>query len=301
MKIRYQDKSFSYESLAIIREANKICTEYATEGYILTLRQLYYQFVARGYLKNTEANYKRLGNLVNDGRLSGLIDWEHMEDRTRNLRARPHWKSPVDIISTCAKAFHIDLWAGQTARVEVWVEKEALAGIIEQAAKTWDTAWFCCRGFVSQSEMHAAALRLRCYEQNNISTHILYLGDHDPSGIAMSKDIQSRLKLFGANTEVHRIALNMDQIEELNPPPNPAKTTDSRFKTYLERFGNESWELDALPPETIISLIEDKIKKFVDNDLMDKRTKKKQEGLNLLQKVVDRWDSIAEHCNDEAN
>ena len=93
---------------------------------------------------------------------------------------------------------------------------------------------------------------------------LIYLGDHDPSGLDMSRDITERLELFGADVTLRRIALNFDQVERYSPPPNPAKVTDSRAEGYIRRFGHSSWELDALPPQVIDKLITDEIRNYLD-------------------------------------
>ena len=126
-KLAYVSKDFSAKSLATIDLANRIIDEYRAQGYTLTLRQLYYQFVARDLIPNRVQEYKRLGSVVNDARLAGLIDWEAIEDRTRNLRSLAHWTSPDSIVEACASQYRIDKWARQPVRVEVWIEKEALA------------------------------------------------------------------------------------------------------------------------------------------------------------------------------
>ena len=102
MKICYVKKDFSATSLATIKRANTILVEYARQGYDLTLRQLYYQFVSRGLIPNKDTEYKKLGSVINDARLAGLIDWDHITDRTRNLRSNAHWDTPQDIITACA-------------------------------------------------------------------------------------------------------------------------------------------------------------------------------------------------------
>jgi hypothetical protein len=125
-KIVYVPRRFSPATLDIIATAESICTEYADQGYDLTLRQLYYQFVARGLLANRQTEYKRLGSIVNDARLAGMIDWNHVVDRTRNLRELSHWDNPEEIIRGSAAQYRTDRWADQPYRVEVWVEKDAL-------------------------------------------------------------------------------------------------------------------------------------------------------------------------------
>ena len=112
MKIAYEDWKPRGEAIRLVEIANEICAEMAEQGYDLTLRQLYYQFVARGYIPNTERSYKNLGNTINRARLAGLLDWNYIEDRTRNLSGLPHSDSPADLIADQERRFFLDLWAG---------------------------------------------------------------------------------------------------------------------------------------------------------------------------------------------
>jgi hypothetical protein len=177
------------------------------------------------------------------------------------------WETPNDLLKTAANQYRTNPWLSQDNYAEIWVEKEALAGVIERAANTWRVPWFCCRGYVSQSEMYSAAMRLKARSVEKDVT-VFYLGDHDPSGLDMPRDIKSRFRMFEANdVSVERIALTKEQIEELKPPPNPAKVTDSRFWTYQRDHGDESFELDALSPEALIELIEGKLEELVDQEV----------------------------------
>lgn len=252
-KIAYKDITFRGASLDTIQLVNKVIEEYEGMGYDLTLRQLYYQLVARGYIENSDRSYKRVGELINNARLAGLVDWYSITDRTRNMKSRSHWNSPGQIIESAINQYFIDLRKDQPHYIEVWVEKEALVEVVGKACHVLDVPYFACRGYVSQSEMWAAAQRLSQEERNrgDMRSVILHLGDHDPSGVDMTRDIQERLAMFGAATVVRRIALTYDQVQAYNPPPNPAKLTDSRYKAYIERYGDESWELDALNPTVI--------------------------------------------------
>lgn len=204
MKECYVPRDFSPGSLKLIRQAEGIATDYAAQGYDLTLRQLYYQFVSRGLIPNKDAEYKRLGSVINDGRLAGLVDWRHITDRTRNLQSLSHWDDPAEIIRGAAQGYRNDLWANQEKRVEVWVEKEALAGVVARAANAMDTAYFACRGYVSASEMYSAAQRLRGYQDDGQVPVILHLGDHDPSGIDMTRDIKDRLFMLMCDPSDYR-------------------------------------------------------------------------------------------------
>lgn len=166
MKICYIEKSFAAKSVKVIDLCNGIIAEYTKQGYSLTLRQLYYQLVARGHIGNRTTEYKRLGSIVNDARLAGLIDWDAIEDRTRNVKTIASWTSPQEIVDACADSFAYDHWADQPCHVEVWVEKEALAGVIDRAATRLDVPHLSCRGYMSQSEQHAAGRRFfYCVEE----------------------------------------------------------------------------------------------------------------------------------------
>ncbi len=270
-RIQYIVRRFSAATQELIERANEIIDEYAADGYILTLRQLYYQFVARDLIPNEQRQYKRLGGVINDGRLAGLIDWNAIEDRTRNLAGLSHWPDPGSILVDAAASFRFDKWEDQPYRVEVWIEKEALAGVFARICRTLDVPYFSCRGYVSQSEMWRAAQRLRRHEAAKQETLILHFGDHDPSGMDMTRDIRDRLSTFGSMAVVDRVALSMDQIGVHEPPPNPAKLTDSRADAYVAEFGYESWELDALDPSVLSGLVDTKVMAVRDDDLWEAR------------------------------
>jgi len=293
--ICYVPKSFRPDTKTRIDQANEIIAEYQAQGFKLTLRQLYYQFVSRDLIPNTVQSYKSLGDVVNDGRLAGLIDWDAIEDRTRNLRSSPHWSSPRSIVRACADQFAVDLWDTQDNYVEVWIEKDALVGVIEGICTELDVPYFACRGYTSQSEMWGAAQRLIEREKAGKKTAIIHLGDHDPSGIDMTRDIQDRLALFGSTAMIHRIALVFAQIEQYNPPPNPAKTTDARYQSYADRFGEESWELDALEPSVIVDLIREAVQDRINGDAWEEALQRQKTGRAQLGKVSRRWNNVVEY------
>lgn len=298
-KIEYVPKTFKPDRLELIDKINGVITDYAKQGFSLTLRQAYYQMVARAIIPNNERSYKNLGNLISDARLAGLIDWTAIEDRTRNLRGRSHWTNPSSIIDSAAYSYHLDYWAGQKNYVEVWVEKDALVGIVGQICERLDVNYFSCRGYVSQSEMWGAARRLQKRQQQGQHIVLLHLGDHDPSGRDMSRDIQERLGVFETyGVEFHRLALNMDQIQLYNPPPNPTKLTDSRATGYIDEFGMECWELDALEPTVIRDLIRDNVNEFRDAKLYQKIVDREQEEKAMLEEVAENWSGVAENWDE---
>jgi hypothetical protein len=295
MKEQFIERRFSEGSLDLIEKANVILSEYDAQGLVLTLRQLYYQFVARGMIPNKQTEYKRLGSVINDARLAGLIDWSMMEDRTRTVRGVTHWTDPSSIVEAVAKQYKEDLWRDQKYRPEVWIEKDALVGVIERACDELRVDYFACRGYTSQSAQYEAGHRFRRYRQAKQTPVVFHFGDHDPSGIDMTRDNADRLSMFaGMGVDVRRLALNMAQVEEYSPPPNPAKETDSRAGDYIERFGGESWELDALEPTVIDALIRENINGLIDRKKWKAALREEAANREALQATSDRWDDVRE-------
>lgn len=293
-KIKYQNLNFTKKSLEKIAIASKIIAEYMSEGYELTLRQLYYQFVARDYIPNTQREYAKLGSLISKARMAGLIDWKSITDRTRKVESVSHWSDPESIIETCAEQYAIDTRATQKNYVEVWVEKDALASILERACEPLDVAYFSCRGYASLSSMWRASLRFREKESEGKKTYVLHLGDHDPSGLDMTRVIQEHLRIFECDTYVKRIALTMEQISEHSPPPNPAKVTDSRYDGYEAEYGDDSWELDALDPKVLDALIVSEVKKLTDKKARDKLIQQQADQREQIQYIADNYNEIVD-------
>lgn len=288
----FKGKKFRDPTRRVIMLANGIIDEYMADGYDLTLRQLYYQFVARDLIPNSQSEYNKLGSILSDARLAGLVDWDAIKDRTRAMDENWHCLSPQSLMAGVARDYAIDLRSDQDCYIEVWVEKEALVGIIEKACQEVDVPWFACRGYVSLTAMYEASKRFVAAEEDAKETIIFQLGDHDPSGIDMTRDIQDRLNMFGSTVRVNRIALNMDQVDEYNPPSNPAKLTDSRCGGYMDRFGDESWELDALDPHILTELIKTSVAGFTDPDKIETKEYEQEEQREILQKITIHWDKV---------
>lgn len=171
----------------------------------------------------------------------------------------------------------MDKWENQEHRIEVWVEKDALLGILGSVCHDLDVDYFSCRGYNFQSEMWGAAMRLRQYLDDGQTPVVIHLGDHDPSGVDMTRDIEDRLRLFtGGGVELRRIALTMEQVHQYDPPPNPAKITDSRAEGYIKEYGNDSWELDALDPGMLADLIRDTIIPYRDRDALAEQIRRER-------------------------
>lgn len=298
-KIEYVSKKFRADKIDLIERVNEVVTEWQQQSYSLTLRQVYYQLVSKNIIENNMRSYKNLGQLINDARLAGYIDWRAIEDRTRNLAGNNRWDDASQIIRASANQFKLDHWENQNYYVEVWVEKDALSNIVGRACNHLDIDYFVCRGYTSQSEMWSAAQRLINRQNQGKEIVLLHLGDHDPSGIDMSRDIRERLSMF----EVHdinfkRIALNMQQVEAYDPPPNPAKITDSRAGKYIKEFGHDSWELDALTPNVISELIHSHVIKYRNMDTYERVLQREEMSREILIEVASNWSNLENHWED---
>lgn len=302
MKQQYKEVNFKGDSLGLIQTMDAIVASYMKQGYVLTVRQLYYQLVAQALVPNTENSYKRITSLVNDARLAGLIDWSGIEDRTRSFIRRGRWNSGKEILETCADSYHMDMWKNQSNRLFVIVEKEALAGVLEGVCFNYDVPLLAARGYPSGTV-------LREFVENDVlpvvghwggsqRVQILHLGDHDPSGIDMTRDLRERIDLFADSLgndysiELTRIALSMTQIEEVKPPPNPAKTTDARFSDYRRRYGDKSWELDALTPQYLNTLVRSHITKYIDDDAWAERVEQIAQVKSRMREIANEFEEV---------
>jgi hypothetical protein len=290
VKEQFIAKKFQQKTLELIERANAIIAEYEAQGFVLTLRQLYYQFVARALIENSQQSYKRLGGIINDARQAGLIDWDAIEDRTRHLRTHAAWSDPSDIIESAADSYREDLWAGQHYRPEVWIEKDALLGVIEGVCNELRVPYFACRGNNSQSEQYKAGKRYAEHLATGLQPIVLHLGDHDPNGLDMTRDNHERLAMFArSRVEVRRLALNIDQVQQYGPPPNPAKETDSRFAGYVAEYGHDCWELDALDPAVIADLVRDNVQAMIEPKAWDIALASEELNRSILTKASQNW------------
>ena len=286
MKERFTDWNPRGDTLTKVKVCNAIVKEYQAQGLRLTLRQLYYQFVSRDLLPNTERSYKNLGTILGKARMAGLIDWDAIEDRGRSPDKPNEFNNIEHLVDVALRSYRLPRWEGQDQYVELWVEKAALAGVLEPMASRYHVTLMVNKGYSSLSAMYESAQRILDSDKD---ATILYLGDHDPSGEDMVRDIRDRLDTFlrGHGTlEVEKIALTMDQIEQYNPPPNPTKLTDSRARDYIHRYGHECWEVDALEPSVLQQLIGDALEARVDMDLMNEVIDREDEDKERLREAA---------------
>lgn len=341
-KIKFRTVRLSKENKSRLEAINSIIEEYQEEGYTLTLRQLYYQLVSRDVVPNKQSEYSKLSTLLKEGRMGGIVDWDAIEDRLRKPQSPSSFESPKSILDACIEQYELPRQGGQKTYIEVWVEKDALSGVLKRVTEKYHVPILVNRGYSSVSAMFDSYERFSRKVDSGKKILILYLGDFDPSGMDMIRDIKDRITEFfkkdaidifetldisvqqemydtvynqynehevifsqaeiaeitadeyfklwvEENFIVKPIALTKEQINLYNPPPNPAKITDPRAKEFIKKHGATSWEVDALKPEVLNSLltrsIEDNMNMEAYNSIVNREIddiKKLRELKNLL-------------------
>lgn len=283
--------------------------QYAADGFSLTLRQMYYQLVSRGWLENGQKHYKRVGDILTQARYNGSFPLDGLVDRGRSVALGDTTRCDTDV-DECLKTagswieslpeflMQTDRWYGQDTYVSVWVEKEALAEIFERTCGQLGVGWFACKGYPSVSALYSylKGCMYACSESEREGSYtfnegagwterhsgtasnavVLYFGDHDPDGWEIPRSCERNLAILQRQLgtdipiEFKRIALNMDQIEEYDPPPFPAKMTSSRYASYVNEHGiDDAWELDALEPSVLQGLITEQVEEIFDESIYE--------------------------------
>jgi hypothetical protein len=318
MKVQFRKIKLGPANRARLGIINNIIEEYRKQGFVLTLRQLYYQLVSRDVVPNNVKEYKKLGNLLKEGRMAGVVDWSAIEDRLRKPKSPNEWRSPEEALETIEEVFALRRQDGQPVYMEVWVEKDALSGVLERVTRPFHVPIMVNRGYSSASAMYDAYRRFERAIDREQSVRIIYLGDFDPSGRDMIRDIEERicefhlgnngafeaddtlakeperwretcLSEYGFDFEIESIALTRAQITKHKPPPNPAKITDSRAEAYIAEHGRSSWEVDALRPEILNKVLTDAIETHLDRDVYDELVDQEEEHKHNLGLIVKHY------------
>lgn len=283
----YEPKVFNPDQLALIGAANAIMKRYEAMGYVMSVRQIYYQLVVVNAIENKPTSYDRLSALLSDARLAGLVSWTSIDDRLRHLRGETYFEDPHAALKDRLEQYKLDKWIDQPYRIEVMVEKDAAGEVVGTVCEKLGVDYTVLRGYASTSSLWRAGRRYMSYISKGQRPVVLHLGDHDPSGIDMTRDNERRVSMFaGTPIQFIRLALNMPQIEQYQPPPNPAKVSDSRYGEYARKFGSESWELDALDPEVIHQLISSAVLQFRDEKLWDAMLKQEVEDKRYIEDLI---------------
>lgn len=307
VRCKYDDGSERFwtdEKSNVVARIISIVNRYLSLGYRLTLRQLHYQMVSHDpkYV-NHDTAYKKLGNILDDCRYAGMIDWDAIEDRGRT----PHLLYSVDSIPEALEDTRVyyrrNRQENQEHIVELWTEKDALSGILKRSTEKYHVRLCVNKGYTSSSAIYQAYERILEYLQQEKPVTILYFGDHDPSGLDMVRDIEDRLMYMlkngreaieypEGNLEIHAIGLNMAQVKKYKLPPNPTKLTDTRSNGYIKQFGKTCWEVDALAPEVLTALVEANIENIIDVNEYERIVEEERKEKIKIGKIISKMNDL---------
>lgn len=284
----YRHDNLRQSTLDTIERINEVLADAERDNVRMSLRQVYYKFVKNGWCPNSDREYKRLGDALDAGRMNGLISWTAIVDMNRSLYGTNTQEAPEQLLEGLDNKFHLDLWADQQWRPEVWVEKLGMLNVIGDICSKLRVDYYACKGYDSQTMSWQAGQRMARYIRKGQRPIIFHMGDHDPSGLDMTRDNRERLEIFaGVPIQVVRLALNMDQIEALGDalPPNPAKLSDSRAEAYIAEHGHSSWEVDALEPTFIRDLIKQNVERLRDEEAWEAALAREVAGKEWLRTI----------------
>lgn len=257
----------------------------------MTVRQVFYRLVSNGVIAKSEGEYKTtVIRLLGEMRRSGEVPFEWLADNTRWIR-KPDTDSSLELaLKRTREAYRRSVWDDQDVYVEVWLEKDALAGVLYDVTEQWDVPLMVTRGYASLSYLHAAAQTIN---RRKKPAFLYYLGDHDPSGCDITRAVDEGIREFAPKAQItfERIAVTPDQIRDMGLITRPTKTTDSRSKG----FEGESVEVDAIPPKALKRIVERSITQHIDGDrLAQLRRVEEAERLTLTSISKHDWTSMNE-------
>jgi hypothetical protein len=273
----------------------------------LTVRQIFYRFVSIGVFPNTQSSYNTLDKALTIGRQRGLIPFEAIEDRVREFIGGENPfsdETPDDVFSDAVGEYEsaeetfqdswqnycLPYWYGQPRYVEVWLEKDALAGVFQQVTYNYNVCLAPCRGYPSLSFLYEAVKRLHHMDRGEKEIVILYFGDFDMRGIDIQRHLTESLDHFGlGHVNVERIALTKQQIAEHSLPPQPSKKTDTMSRGWIETYGDVAWELDALDPHVLVQIIKESIEENIDKPIRENRKQTIESGQEQIRQKIRQY------------
>jgi len=266
-------------SLILIEQVQKIISSY---DFALTLRQIYYQLVAKKIIPNEQRYYKKLSRICVMGRNEGILSEEGFADRLREVDKLSSWADLNQFMETVKRSYHKDKWQNQDKYIEIWTEKDALRSVLTEITYQYDVSLMVARGQLSRTAIYEAFNRYKI--QSDKECYLYYCGDFDPSGLSIYESIKERLEKFGVFIKYERIALTEEQIKKYQLPSDPAKQSDPNYNKFVSLYGSDMVvELDSLPPDVLRDIIKDCISKNIDAGLLaqvQKEETKEQDKLN---------------------
>lgn len=261
----------------------------------LTVRQIFYQLVARQYVPNEQGHYKALSAALSTARKEGLVPWRAIEDRTRPLYGSTGWDATADFLEYHIKSlpdlYERNLLARQDFYIELFVEKQALITPFTRAAGRYHILVNLGRGYSSTTVLKKMADRLGGANQRGYEPCVLAFSDLDPSGVDLVDNLSRQFEEFDVCAEIDRIALTPEQITAFDLPHDPRalKMTDSRAAAFIERHGEYAVELDALSPPILESMVHEAIEGRLDLEEFERQVEIENEEREGLAEKIEGW------------
>ena len=282
--------SWTNKQIDKLNKVKKILEE-LEEFKPLTLRQIYYQLVGKGFIENNVSQYTMLSGLLKKARIDGHISWDDVEDRVRAYHDLTGWQNNKVFLNASTQHFLTnykrDLLQSQNVYLEIWIEKDALSSIFTRTASPYTVPVVVCRGFSSVSFLNEYKTRLQYHKDKN--PVMLYFGDFDPSGVEMLTAMKTTLsdELNVTGIVFKRVGLLKEDVYNYSLPhsPDALKKTDTRAKKHIEEFGEIAVEIDALPPQVLQQKIIEGIENVIDLELFRQEQEKQEQEVNLLNKI----------------
>jgi len=272
------------ESLELLDQVLKIIDSY---DFALTLRQIYYQLVAKQIIPNQQKYYHKLSRLCVMGRDEEILPEEAFADRLRAVDKPGAWLDLNEFMETVKRSYNKDKWDNQPKYLEIWTEKDALRGVLTEITYPYDVSLMVARGQLSRTAIYEASNRYQA--KSDKECYLYYCGDFDPSGLSIYKSIKERLEAFGVFINYERIALTEGQIEEYKLPSDPGKKSDPNYNKFVNEYGDDKVvELDSLPPDILRDIIKDCITKNIDSGLLAQVRKKEIKERDKLNKFINK-------------
>jgi hypothetical protein len=249
----------------------------------MTVRQVFYQATVLGVVEKAESGYCKVQTDLVAMRRSGELPYHWLADNTRWQRRPTTFSSIEQALENTARLYRKSLWDDTGSYVEIWLEKDALAGVLMPVTYEYDVPLMVARGYASLSFLHSAADAIADLD---VPAYIYHLGDYDPSGVNAGEKIEQTLRELAPRAEIHfeRIAVTPDQIVDWKLPTRPTKQSDTRSKG----FGDISVELDAIAPDALRSLVQDRIEDHLPADQLRVLKIAEESEREMLQMFVQR-------------
>jgi len=268
---------------AEVEQRRESLLDIVSEMQPMTVRQVFYQATVRSIIEKTEAGYTKVQTDLALMRRAGELPYEWLADNTRCQRKPRTFNSVEEALKQTAQLYRKNLWASADAYVEIWLEKDALAGVVWPVTAAYDVPLMVARGYASLSFLHTAA---EFINDLTVPAYIYHLGDYDPSGVNAAEKIEQTLRELAPYAEIYfvRIAVTPGQIQEWNLPTRPTKASDTRAKN----FGEISVELDAIEPEVLRTIVEAAIELHLPSEQLEVLKAAEESERELITSLVER-------------